>query len=154
MGGRPEFKAEEVQVTVSEEVPVPGGLSDREAPLDSSLDYSLDTSLAVVPVDPEGMESTEGQITSDKTGGGGLTMMGVGSAAVVIESRGIGGHCESATATWDRRWPDKDGLRDQEVLASKICQASTICCITAAGAIIVYHHNTRDPLQRNEPLTV
>ena len=97
MGGKPEFKAEEVQVTVSEEVPLPGRLSDREAPLDSALD----TSFTVVTVDPEGMESTEGQITLDKTGGGVLTMMGVGSAAVVTESRGIGGHCESATATWD-----------------------------------------------------
>ena len=64
MGGKPEFKAEKVQVPVSEEVPEPGELSDREAPLDSSLD----TSFAVVTVDPEGMESTEGQITSDKTG--------------------------------------------------------------------------------------
>ena len=64
MGGRPEIKAEEVQVTVSEDVPVPEGLSDREAPLDS-----LDTSFAVVTVDPGGMKS-EGQITSDNTGVG------------------------------------------------------------------------------------
>ena len=116
MGGRPEFKTEEVQVTVSEEeVPVPRGLSDKEASpapsldtfldsldpsLDTSLDPSLDTSLAV---DPEGIESTKEQTTSDKTGNGGLTVMGAGSAAVGIESGGIGGHCELATATWDQK---------------------------------------------------
>ena len=80
--------------------------------------------------------------------------MGVGSAAVVIESRGIGEHCKSATATWDWRWPDKEGPGDQEVLSSKICQVSTICCIIAVGAMIIYHQNTRDPLPRKEPLTV
>ena len=91
-------------------------------------------------VDPE---CTEEQTTS---GVGGLTVMGAGSAEVVIVSGGIGGHCGSATATWDQKCPDKEGLRDQEVLASKIYQAFSICCITAVGAIIVYHHKTRDPL--------
>ena len=84
-------------MTVSEEeVSIPRGLSDREA----SPGSSLDTSLALVTVNPE---STEKETTSDKTGGGGLTVMGAGSAAVGIESGGMGGHCESATATWERK---------------------------------------------------
>ena len=128
-------------MTVKEDVSVLGELSDREAFPDSSLD----TSRALVTVDPE---CTEEQTTSDKTGVWGLTVMGAGSAAVGIESGGIGGHCGSVTATWDRKCPDKEGLRDQEVLASKIYQAFSICCITAIGEMELRSTSLRIQLSR------